>query len=61
MNIQEFINAAVEAAWAIVDPVLNPHHQSRPYKCHSWGPKEADVLIAARLSSMQASAALWSR
>ncbi|MFZ0639478.1 MAG: glucose-6-phosphate dehydrogenase [Candidatus Acidiferrales bacterium] len=37
---------AVEAAWAVVDPVLKKHHRSRPYKRHSWGPKEADALIA---------------
>jgi len=38
---------AVEAAWAVVDPVLKTHHRAHPYKRHSWGPKEADVLIAA--------------
>ncbi len=38
---------AVEAAWAVVDPVLKNHHRVRPYKRHGWGPKEADVLIAA--------------
>jgi glucose-6-phosphate 1-dehydrogenase len=37
---------AVEAAWAVVDPVLKTHPQSLPYKRGSWGPKEADVLIA---------------
>ena len=37
---------AVEAAWAVVDPVLKIHHRVRPYKRHSWGPKEADALIA---------------
>ena len=37
---------AVEAAWAVVDPVLKTHLRVRPYKRHSWGPKEADVLIA---------------
>jgi glucose-6-phosphate 1-dehydrogenase len=36
---------AVEAAWAVVDPVLKTHHRARPYKRHSWGPKEADALI----------------
>jgi len=39
--------AAVEAAWAVVDPVLKTHHRVRPYKRGSWGPKEADVLIAS--------------
>jgi glucose-6-phosphate 1-dehydrogenase len=38
---------AVEAAWAVVDPVLAKHPRARPYKRGSWGPKEADVLIAA--------------
>jgi glucose-6-phosphate 1-dehydrogenase len=38
---------AVEAAWAVVDPVLKTHHRARPYKRGSWGPKEADTLIAA--------------
>ena len=37
---------AVEAAWAVVDPVLKNHHRARPYKRHSWGPKQADALIA---------------
>jgi glucose-6-phosphate 1-dehydrogenase len=38
---------AVEAAWAVVDPVLTKHHRAKPYKRGSWGPKEADALIAA--------------
>jgi glucose-6-phosphate 1-dehydrogenase len=37
---------AVEAAWSVVEPVLKNHPRVRPYKCHSWGPKEADALIA---------------
>ena len=39
---------AVEAAWAVVDPVLknHHHHRARPYRRGSWGPKEADALIA---------------
>ncbi len=37
---------AVEAAWAVVDPVLRHHPRVRPYRRHSWGPKEADALIA---------------
>ena len=36
---------AIEAAWAVVDPVLKSHHRVRPYKRGSWGPKEADALI----------------
>ncbi len=38
---------AVEAAWAVVDPVLAKHHRAVPYRRGSWGPKEADALIAA--------------
>ncbi|MGK2942576.1 MAG: glucose-6-phosphate dehydrogenase [Immundisolibacter sp.] len=37
---------AVEAAWAVVDPVLDTHHRAYPYKPGSWGPKQADALIA---------------
>ena len=38
---------AVEAAWAVVDPVLKTHRPVHPYKPGSWGPKQADALIAA--------------
>ena len=38
---------AVEAAWAVVDPVLKRHHKARPYRRGSWGPKEADAIIAS--------------
>ncbi|MGA2499702.1 MAG: glucose-6-phosphate dehydrogenase, partial [Tepidisphaeraceae bacterium] len=37
---------AIEAAWAVVEPVLRNHHRIRPYRHGSWGPKEADALIA---------------
>jgi glucose-6-phosphate 1-dehydrogenase len=37
---------AVEAAWAVVDPILKKHQRARLYKRRSWGPKEADALIA---------------
>jgi glucose-6-phosphate 1-dehydrogenase len=37
---------AVEAAWEVVEPVLNIHHRAISYKRGSWGPKEADALIA---------------
>jgi glucose-6-phosphate 1-dehydrogenase len=37
---------ALEAAWAVVDPVLKTHHRVRPYKRGSWGPKEVDTIIA---------------
>jgi glucose-6-phosphate 1-dehydrogenase len=38
---------AVEAAWAVVDQVLKHHPRVRPYKRGTWGPKQADTLIAA--------------
>lgn len=38
---------AVEAAWAVVDPVLKKHHRAYPYKRHGWGPNEADAIIAS--------------
>ena len=37
---------AVEAAWAVVEPVLKSHRPVRPYRRGTWGPKEADALIA---------------
>jgi glucose-6-phosphate 1-dehydrogenase len=38
---------AVEAAWAAVDPVLKTHHEVHRYQHGTWGPKEADAIIAA--------------
>ena len=38
---------AVEAAWAVVDPVLTRHRRAMPYRRGSWGPKAANALIAA--------------
>ena len=38
---------AVEAAWSVVDPVLRKHRRVQTYRRHSWGPKQADTLIAA--------------
>jgi len=37
---------AVEAAWAAVDPVLVNHHSVLPYPPGTWGPAQADALIA---------------
>jgi glucose-6-phosphate 1-dehydrogenase len=37
---------AVEAAWAVVEPVLTEHSAAVPYPRGSWGPAEADALIA---------------
>jgi len=31
---------------AVVDPVLKAHQRARPYKRGTWGPKEADRIIA---------------
>jgi glucose-6-phosphate 1-dehydrogenase len=38
---------AIEAAWRAVDPVLKTHPRAIPYKRGTWGPKQADTLIAA--------------
>jgi glucose-6-phosphate 1-dehydrogenase len=38
---------AVEAAWAVVNPVLVDHRTAHPYRRQTWGPKEADALIAS--------------
>jgi len=38
---------AVEAAWTVVDRVLVDHPEVVPYAPGSWGPKEADALVAA--------------
>ena len=38
---------AVEAAWSVVDPVLSRHFGAHRYEPGSWGPKQADALIAA--------------
>jgi glucose-6-phosphate 1-dehydrogenase len=38
----------VEAAWRIVDPVLGDAVPVHPYAQGSWGPKEADKLLADR-------------
>jgi glucose-6-phosphate 1-dehydrogenase len=37
---------SVEAAWAVVDPVLTNHHEAIPYQSGSWGPAEAESLVA---------------
>jgi len=39
---------AVEAAWAVVEPVLKNPHRACVYRRGSWGPREADALIAAQ-------------
>jgi glucose-6-phosphate 1-dehydrogenase len=37
---------AVEAAWAVVGPVLENHRPVTTYARGSWGPREAEALIA---------------
>ena len=36
---------AVEAAWAVVDPVIKKHHRSRIYRRGTWGPRQANALL----------------
>jgi glucose-6-phosphate 1-dehydrogenase len=36
---------SVEAAWAVVEPVLTTHERVHVYKRGSWGPEQADNLI----------------
>jgi glucose-6-phosphate 1-dehydrogenase len=36
---------AVEAAWAVVDPVLKKHERVKVYKQGTWGPKQADAIL----------------
>ena len=36
----------LSSAWTVVEPVLKSYRHSIPYKRGSWGPKEADALIA---------------
>ena len=38
---------AVEAAWAVVEPVLSEHGPALSYSPGSWGPAAADALIGA--------------
>lgn len=38
---------AVEAAWAVVDPVLATHHRAYSYPCGGWGPAQANTIVAA--------------
>jgi glucose-6-phosphate 1-dehydrogenase len=36
----------VEAAWSVVDPVLNDAVPLQTYKPGTWGPAEADRIVA---------------
>jgi glucose-6-phosphate 1-dehydrogenase len=37
--------AAVEAAWTVVDPILRRHRRAVAYKPGGWGPEQADALL----------------
>lgn len=43
---------SIEAAWRVVDAVLDDHHPAIPYERGTWGPAEADALIAAHTTWM---------
>ena len=36
----------IEATWAVLEQVLISHHPAIAYESGSWGPEEADELIA---------------
>ena len=38
---------SIESAWAVVEPILTQHQPALPYRPGSWGPKQADALLAA--------------
>ena len=44
---------AVEAAWAVVDGVLDNATPVYPYEPGSWGPVEADLCLIADLEGWQ--------
>jgi glucose-6-phosphate 1-dehydrogenase len=48
---------SLEAAWAVLDPVLKSPRRALPYEPGSWGPKEADLLIASSGGTWQNPAA----
>jgi glucose-6-phosphate 1-dehydrogenase len=37
--------AAVEAAWTVVDPILKRHRRAIAYKAGGWGPEQAGALL----------------
>ena len=37
---------AIEAAWEVVEPVLTDHPPALPYQPGTWGPTQAETLIA---------------
>jgi glucose-6-phosphate 1-dehydrogenase len=39
---------ALERAWEVLEPVFEDPPEARPYPPGSWGPPEADTLIAPR-------------
>ena len=38
---------SVEAAWKICDPIINEGGPAYRYEPGSWGPREADRMVAA--------------
>ena len=38
---------ALESSWSVLEPVLSNHPPALPYAVGSWGPAQADALIAA--------------
>ena len=38
---------ALESSWSVLEPVLSNHPRALPYAVGSWGPAQADALIAA--------------
>jgi glucose-6-phosphate 1-dehydrogenase len=38
---------AVEAAWRVVDPVLGNKTPVHEYESNTWGPSEADQIVAS--------------
>ncbi|HEY6482838.1 MAG TPA: glucose-6-phosphate dehydrogenase [Steroidobacteraceae bacterium] len=53
----------VEAAWAVVDPIVNKDDAPLEYVPGSWGPKQADELISGRCNwhNPGADARTWTR
>jgi glucose-6-phosphate 1-dehydrogenase len=37
---------SVEAAWSVVDPILGNAMPVHEYESHTWGPAEADQIVA---------------
>ena len=63
MNDTPWAQDAVDAAWVIVDTILNNTVPVHPYDCATWGPEEADQLISGPCSwhNPGADAHSWTR